>query len=244
MRLLLTRPEAGDGEADPLGAALAAAGHEILSAPLLRVVPTGAEPSLAGAQAIIATSRNSLKALSETSLADARRLALFAVGPATAALGRRLGFSRVVEGPGWGQALEATIRAEIKPQAGPLVYLSGAQIAFDLAAALTPHGYTVQREVLYRTEPAPRLPSEVGEALRAGHLDGVILMSPRTAMVYSELIRQADLVPQASGIVHFCLSEAVGRALAPLGPIRLAVARLPNSQEMLALVTRNAPDSH
>lgn len=244
MRLLLTRPAADEAEPDPLQAALVAGGHQVLHAPLLAVVATDAQPSFEGAQAIIATSRNSLKMLSRLPLADAvRRLPLFAVGPATAAFGCGLGFRHVVEGPSGAQALEAVIRAEASPAAGPLVYLSGAQVAFDLEAALKRHGFTVRREILYRTEAAPALPSEVADAFRTGTLDGVVLMSPRTAMVYAALIRQADLAAPARRVLHFCLSEAVRRELGPLEPVEARVAASPNSQEMLALIAREAPDS-
>jgi len=244
MRLLLTRPDAGERDDDPLRAALAALGHTLLSAPLLTVVATGTRPSFKGAQAVIATSRNSLRCLSRDPLADeVIALPLFAVGPATASLGRGRGFRRVIEGTGGAQALEALIRAETSPAAGALVYLSGEQIAFDLTSALEAHGYAVRREILYRTEAARALPSDIAAAFRSGSVDGVVLMSPRTAMVYAALIGEANLVSQARQVPHFCLSEAVRRELASLGTVEAPVARLPNSQEMLALITRDAPDS-
>jgi uroporphyrinogen-III synthase len=74
-------------------------------------------------------------------------------------------------------------------------------------------------------------------------LGGVVLMSPRTAKVYVKLVREAALTAEAGRPVYLCLSEAVARELQPLGTVRIAVARTPNSQEMLALITREAPDS-
>jgi uroporphyrinogen-III synthase len=243
MRLLLTRPDTGADD-DPLAAALLAAGHEVLRAPLLAVVPTGAVPEFGDAQAIIVTSRNGLRNIGGAPFSDAARaLPLFAVGPATAALGRALGFSHVIEGTGGAQALAALISAEASPTAGPLIQLSGAEAAFDLEGSLKGRGFDVRRTIVYRTEPATRLPPEVGEALQAGHVDGVMLMSPRTAIVYANLMRDAGLETQARQLAHFCLSEAVARNLAALDPVRTAVARSPNSQEMLALIAREAPDS-
>lgn len=243
MHLLITRPDAG-GEPDTLAQALSAAGHRVTHAPLLTVVPTGARPALEGAQALIATSRNGLRALAPETFSDAvLALPLFAVGPATAALGRALGFRRVIEGPGTGRELGEIIRAEADPAKGALVHLAGATLAFDLAGALTPLGYAVRTEVVYRAEPAAALPPEVADTLRRGGFDGVILMSPRTARVYALLTGADGRAAAARGLLHFCLSEAVKRELGPLGAVEARVAPLPNSQEMLALIARAASDS-
>ncbi len=56
---------------------------------------------LDGAQALIVTSRNALRALSQHPALDAaRRLPLFTVGGATAKAARELGFAKVTKGRG------------------------------------------------------------------------------------------------------------------------------------------------
>ncbi len=127
MHLLLTRPESGP-DAVALHAALLAAGHRITHAPLLSVVLTGPMPSLDGVQALIATSRNGLKAVAPIPAA-ALGLPLFAVGPATGALGRVLGFRKVIEGPGTGRALVDIIRSEAAPAAYCLAPLARLLVA-------------------------------------------------------------------------------------------------------------------
>lgn len=241
MHLLMTRPDAGP-EPDPLYGALRAAGHRLTGAPLLAVALTGPMPPLAGVQALIVTSRNGLRALTPLPGA-ALALPLFAVGPGTAALARAEGFRRVVEGPGTGRELADIIRAEVDPAAGTLVHLAGDTLAFDMRRALAPLGFDIRTETVYRTRTASVLPPGVADTLRAGGFDGVVLMSPRTARVYAKLVADAVLADAVGGIRHFCLSEAVARELTPLGAVRAAVARLPNSQEMLALIAREAPDS-
>lgn len=240
MHLLLTRPDAG-ADPDPLRDALVAAGHRITLAPLLSIVPTGAVPSFDEVQGLIATSRNGLKAalpLPEAVLS----LPLYAVGPGTAALGRSLGFRRVLEGPGTGRELQALIASEADPVAGPLLHLAGETLAYDLKGPLESQGFVVRTEIVYRAEPGA-FPAEAAELFRQRAFDGVVLMSPRTARVYAKLVADAALGAAARGIAHFCLSEAVGRELETLGGVRLMVARLPNSQEMLALIAREASDS-
>jgi len=96
MRLLVTRPEP---DALKLRAALEEHGHEATVEPLLSVsFEDGDELDLDGVQALIATSRNGLRALkSHPALAEARALPLFAVGGATAKEARALGFERTGE---------------------------------------------------------------------------------------------------------------------------------------------------
>lgn len=241
MRLLLTRPDAG-AETDPLVEALVAAGHDVAHAPLLSIVPTGVQPSFEGLQGLIVTSRNALKAVAPLPKA-ALSLPLYAVGPGTGALARALGFGRIIEGPGTGRELKTLIAAAADPAAGPLLHLAGETLAFDLKTALAEAGFTIRVETVYRAEPAGALPGETVSRLRQGAFDGVVLMSPRTAKVYAKLIADAGLVAPARELIHFCLSEAVGRELSPLGTVRIVVARLPNSQEMLALIAREASDS-
>lgn len=241
MKLLLTRPDLGP-DGDDLEAALKAAGHDIVRAPVLTITHTGTLPSFVGQQGVIATSSNGLRAVAPFPEA-ALRLPLYAVGPATAALGRVLGFRRVYEGAGDGYALADLIRAEVDPSAGPLLHLSGDKLALDMSEALKPDGFDVHRVVVYRAEAASELPPEAAEAIRGSRLDGVILMSPRTARVYSRLVAEAGIETEAARLMHFCLSEAVAREAIPRKSPNVAVALGPNSQEMLALIARGASDS-
>ncbi len=241
MHLLLTRPNAG-AEPDPLKDALVAAGHRVTCAPLLTIVSTGAMPSLEGVRGLIVTSRNALKAVAPLPEA-AFSLPLYAVGPGTAALARTLGFRRIVEGPGTGRELQALIASVVDPAAGPLLHLAGEALAVDLKGALEGDGFTVRTEIVYRAEPATAFPPDVVTRFVQGAFDGVVLMSPRTAKVYANLVAGTALGAAARPMIHFCLSEAVGRELASLGIARTAVAPLPNSQEMLALIAREASDS-
>ncbi|WP_295559691.1 uroporphyrinogen-III synthase [uncultured Hyphomicrobium sp.] len=241
MHILSTRPDTG-AEPDPLVAALRAQGHRVTQAPLLSVVPVGGMPTLNGVQALIVTSRNGLKAVAPFA-GTALGLPLYAVGPGTAALARSHGFRTVIEGPGTGRALAEIIASEADPAAGALVHLAGETLAFDLKGALEDRGFAVRTEIVYRTEPAGAFPGEVAEMFRQGGFDAVVLMSPRTAKVYATLIGHADLGGQARRTVHFCLSDAVGQELIPLGAVRIAVSPLPNSEEMLALIAREASES-
>src|SRR5512145_2562559 len=131
MRLLVTRPEP---DAMKLGAVLEEAGHEAVIEPLLSVsFAEGDAVDLEGAQALIATSRNALRALKASpALPEARRLPLFAVGRATAAEARALGFETVVTGAGTAAELVTHIVSALDPATGLLGYLAVDTRATDL----------------------------------------------------------------------------------------------------------------
>jgi uroporphyrinogen-III synthase len=233
MRLLVTRPEPDAGREAEL---LAARGHEPVLAPLLRIEFVNAALPLAGAQALIVTSRNAIRALvSHPQLGEALKLPLFAVGDATAGAARDLGFTEVVIGPGTAATLAALIASDLDRERGPLVHLAGDTLAYDLKSALEGQGFAMRKVVLYRAVPANALPQEALDPLASGRLDGVILMSPRTAKTFAALVEKHGLVNQAAGLVCYCLSEAVAEQLAPLG-CEISVAAQPREEDILALL--------
>ena len=241
MRLLVTRPEPdASREAELLGAR----GHQAVLAPLLTIeFDRDAPLQLAGAQALLATSGNALRALAlHPAREDAIKLPLLAVGDATAGEAQALGFADVTIGPGTGAKFAKLIVSEFEPGRGALVHLSGEAVAFDLKAALEAQGFTVRRFVLYRAIPSGALPDEALSLLKAGEVDGVILMSPRTAKTFAELVARHGLVTQASGLVCYCLSEAVAEAVRPLGS-KIRVAARPREEDILALVDSEAASS-
>jgi uroporphyrinogen-III synthase len=241
MRLLVTRPEP---DAAREAERLAARGHEAVLAPLLAIEFVPDPPlQLEGAQGLLVTSRNALRALAfHRELGKACKLPLFAVGEATANAAKELGFADVISGPGTGAALAELILRKLDPKRGPLVHLAGETLAFDLKAALERHGFTVYRPVLYRAVPARELPAEALRLLKAGTLDGVILMSPRTAKTFAALLARHGLVTQGMSLVCYCLSEAVAEAVATLG-LEARVAARPREEDVLALVDSEAASS-
>lgn len=245
MRLLVTRPEP---DALKLRAVLEEAGHEAVVEPLLSLSFENAEAvDLDGAHALIATSRNALRALKEIGgvplLAEARHLPLFAVGRATAAEARTLGFETVVTGAGTAAELVAHIVSVLDPAAGVLVHLAGDTVARDLAGELEAHGFRVRQPVVYRMRAATAFADTTVEDLASGAIDGVILMSPRTAAIYARLVGRHGLAGAVRRLPHFCLSEAIVQRLEPLGSVPTRIAAVPQLQELLALVDESAAQS-
>ncbi len=237
MRLLVTRPEP---DASRQARELEALGLEALVEPLLSL--TFAEDAvldLEGVQALIATSRNGLRALERLEAVDAASgLPLIAVGPASAQTARKLGFKTVHEGPGTAEGLVEVVQANAAPEGGVLLHLAGASLASDLKGALETKGFAVRQPVLYRAEAREGLSEAARAAVGEGGLGGVILMSPRTAAVYGRLVSEAGLAEATGELLHFCLSKAVAARLEGAVKARVLVSARPREDDLLALVAR------
>jgi uroporphyrinogen-III synthase len=237
MRLVVTRPEA-DGAA--LAQQLEAAGHVVILAPLLsiRAVDRLEVPGQ-DYQAVLITSANGARALQgRAELARLRNKTAIVVGPASAEAAARVGFSRIEQADGDVHALVRSTVALLNPGDGPLLYVSGAVTAGDLAATLQAAGFEVDRVVAYEARRADALPEPCVAAIAAGDADGVVLYSPRSARVWAALVGEAGLRGAAAELVYYCLSENVAGALREgLGvAVAVHVARQPDETALLELI--------
>ena len=235
MRILLTRPRE---DSESVAARLAGLGHEAIVAPLIEIeLLDGVELSLAGVQALLATSSNGVRALAaHREAAAALNLPLFAVGDATARMARAAGFEAVRTADGDVESLAALARKTLQLERGRLVHIAGRDRAGDLKALLAADGFTVDVAVLYAAQAATALPEEARAALQAGTLDAVLLYSPRTARIYADLVGGDEaLLAAVRRMHHVCLSQAVAARLEPLGldPQRILVAAEPKQDALL-----------
>jgi uroporphyrinogen-III synthase len=233
MRLLVTRPQP---DASRQAEILQERGHEAVLAPLLEIELIDRTIPLGDAQALVASSRNAIRALAAHRQRDeALKLPLFAVGEATAGAARELGFADLIIGPGTAAELAALIASENEPGRGRFVHLAGEVLAFDLKGALEAEGFVIEKAVLYRAIPADALPPQALSQLADGRLDGVVLMSRRAAATFAALVAKHGLAAQAARLVCYCLSETVAEEAAPLG-CAIRVAARPREEDILALL--------
>src|SRR5262249_27047213 len=207
------------------------------------VLAPPAPPSRPGVHALPPGGRTALRPLAtRRELAEARKRPLFAVGEATASAARELGFAVLVRAPGTAADLPELIGGKLDRKRGPLLHLAGENLAFDLKSALEAKGFTLHQPVLYRAVAAEQLPVRALSLLKAGELDGAILLSPRTARPFALLIDKHGAVTQVRRLVCYCMSQAVAEVLAPLG-FRVRVASKPREEDVLALVDSEAASS-
>lgn len=237
MRLLVTRPQP---DADDLAATLRQMGHEAVVSPLLEIVcralPAPEPGRFAG---LVATSRNALACLGTSGDFEALRPLppLVAVGPATARMARELGFAEVLEGPGRASDLVAVILERFGAAENRTLYhAAAAEKAFDLAEPLAERGITLVSEIVYDARDAAAFTPQALAALDAGLLEGVILMSPRTARVFARLLNEAGLTERLPGLSCLCLSDKVAAAIADLPCADKRIAGEPNLAALIDLL--------
>lgn len=248
MRLVITRPAE---DAAHLAAELQRLGHEPEIYPLLEIkfqpLPF---PPLEGA-ALIVTSRNALRGLVHSITPDEALYSrpLYAVGEATAHFASQHGFQDVRTGAGTAKDLVPLITGSTKPNAGVLLYLTGEHLAYDLEMALAAEGFSVRRVITYEAQEASEASlSDFISKLQSGVIDGVILMSPRTATIFAKVFDRVKLSQDPGNITCYCLSESIakplrhfaklpveGRALGQK-EITIKVAQRPTEADLLALI--------
>jgi uroporphyrinogen-III synthase len=239
MHLWVTRPIE---DAAGLRAQLIAQGHEVTTEALIGIEYFRDEViDLEHAQALIATSRNALRALKGHPAEEAcKTVPIFVVGRATARLAEEMGFETVIEGPSTARALLGLILNAAEVNDGALIHLSAENVAYNLCEELRRLGYHVFQPILYRSQPVEVLSETLQRNLRSERIDGVLLLSGRTAEAYATAMIRHGLLEVARNLTHFCLSDAVAARLSPLQPVKLKISAAPNLDEMLAMTASSA----
>ncbi len=239
MHLWVTRPME---DAAGLRAQLIAQGHEVTTEALLAIQYFRDETiELEDAQALVATSRNALRALKGHPQEDAcKGFPIFVVGRATARLATEMGFETVIEGPSTAQALLGLILHAAEVNDGAIVHLSADNVAYNLCEELRRLGYHVFQPILYRSEPVEVLSETLQRNLMSGRIDGVLLLSGRTAEAYTKAMTTHELLGAARNLTHFCLSKTIAARLSSLQPVKVEISAAPNLDEMLAMTASSA----
>lgn len=234
MHLWVTRPME---DAGALRAQLIAQGHEVSLEPLLKIEYFHDEPiEIDDAQALIATSKNALRALAgRPEEAACKAMPLFVVGRGTAQTAKAMGFETVIEGPSTAQALLGLIINVAEVNDGALVHLSAENVAYNLCEELRHLGYHIFQPILYRSIQVETLSDTLLRNIKSGRIEGVVLLSGRTAEAYASIMNTHELLDVARKMTHYCLSETILGRLSPLQPINAKLSSAPNIDEMLAL---------
>ncbi len=234
MRLLVTRPEP---DASIFAEELRGLGHEPILQPLIEFHVLDFDlPPLRAAEVLIVTSGNSLRALQERGVVeDILGKPLYCVGEQTAKRALAAGFETVLEIADTGEELARKVIASGRRDA-PLVHIMGEHMAFDIVGALAREGFSVQSVTVYSMDACARLLPSVDAMLRAGEVDGAILMSPRTAEIYVSLCHRHGILDCAKTPVYLCISENVAAKLASLKPNHVRVSARPNRKALLELL--------
>ncbi len=226
--VLVTRPAL---EAEETAARLRALGWHPVLAPMIRIearpvrVPPGRRP-----QAVLVTSGNALATLP----AELHGTAMLAVGDATAARARALGFWRVGSAGGDAAALLQLATLSCDPQGAALLLAVGEGQGMPLLGALQGRGFRVVRRVAYAARPVGALGEAARAALRQESAGAALFFSTATAFAFAHAVRRAGLAGSLAGVAAVAISGAAAEALSPLPWRDIRVASRPTQDELLA----------
>ncbi len=220
-RVAVTRAQP---EAARTAARIRARGAAAIVAPLLTIVPCGYDTNTEGAQALIFTSSNGVRAFPDAR--GARDRIVLTVGDATAVAARAAGFADVRSADGDVQSLAALAKRELDPAKGKLIHIAGDHVAGDLGGDLRAAGFVVERRLAYASVAALTLP----EAL-LGPLDIVLFHSARAAETFLKLG-----APNAAQLTAGCMSAAIAAVAAQAPWNKIVTASRPREDNLLDAV--------
>lgn len=181
-------------------------------------------------QAVVFTSANGVRAYVQNG--GDINLPAFAVGDATMVQAEEYGFKNVISANGDINDLSDVIKENLNPADGMLYHCAGSVIAKDLGALLDGFCYQVKRVPLYDAVPCVHLTSTLCTHIENGGIQGVLLMSPRTADIFVHLVHIHGLDKYVQSMVIFSLSDAVASKVSDLGA-DVVVAKTPTTDSLV-----------
>jgi uroporphyrinogen-III synthase len=242
MAILVTRPQPDNGATVT---ALRAKGFEVLPAPMLRFEPVAfaLDPSDGPCGGVIVTSANALRAIEgKAAVAQLYGLPLFAVGEHTAQAAREIGFRNVISADGDATALRdllmERVRAKTFTRTATLLYLSGADLARDLAGELGERGFNVVALTTYRMAPIAQLPRDVCDGFATNNIKAVLHYSRRSARAFLDAARAGGVEISALAVPQCCLSDAIAAILRDAGASQVMVAARSDEKALFEVLDR------
>ena len=178
--MLVLRPQPGAAET---ARKIETAGFEPVVAPLFVIRQLAWDaPDPRNLEAVLLTSANAPREAG-AQLAAFTSLPCYAVGDATAEAARIAGFTDLRVGSGDGAA---TLALMVQDHVSSALHLCGRD-----HRPLVHDGLTIDRRIVYSSEPAGELPKEAKEGLGRGAV--ALLHSPRAATLFAQLVDAAGI---------------------------------------------------
>ncbi len=187
-------------------------------------------------QSVLITSKNAACGLCGSAIK--KSLPIYCVGDATSNFIANLGFSNVISASGDVSNLIRLTAANLKPSKGPIVYLSGQYIRYDIKKELEYLDFEVDVSVIYEAKEVKYFNVDMLKSLEKKEITGVFLYSPRSARIFIDNMKRTKLTAVAPDLKVYCISLAVADELKELKWKKVLIAHKPENAEMLALVRK------
>lgn len=222
--LLIIRPEPGAGQFAAAVEARHPGQAQMLFAPVMEIVQTGAVPDLSDIRTLVFTSQNGVFGYAAGT--DRRDIPCYTVGDTTKEAAEAAGIQAVSASGAADDLLALMLADNVR---GPVLHLHGEHMAADVAQELRDAGVEARDAVLYAQRPRPL--SDAARAALTGQVPVILpLFSPRSArLLVADTMPTCPLVPLAiSAAAVAALPESLAKAA--------LVAARPDGASMLALM--------
>ena len=225
--LLITRPEPQAKDFAEAASRSCPGKFEPVVSPLLEIRPEPCSVDLSGAQALLFTSQNGVRAFADRS--SDRSLPALCVGAATAQLAASLGFS-AMSADGDASALASLAAQSYLPDFGFMLHFRGGEAAGDIVGTLAAEGIPAEDRIIY--DQYPLFLSAEAKAKIDGRHAVVVVFSPRSANLLAD---ELDAIDTSRTIVA-AISPAAAEPLANREFAKFYAAKVPNSQAVLEIL--------
>jgi uroporphyrinogen-III synthase len=220
MRVLVLRPQQ---DAEQTAKLLEIRGHEAIIAPVIEIeietLNIGAM-NLESCNAVIATSANSFRCLSDEVANKIKNLPCFTVGSHTYEAAISAGFTLVKNALGDVDVLVKMVCSTL-PKEKQFLYLTGQPRKPELETILKQHGFGIMLCETYKTNAVNELPATAIKALHEG-VDVILHFSKRSAQIAFMLFEKSGLLHKAQAARHICLSSDVASGLVNCPQVEIA----------------------
>ena len=167
---------------------------------------------------IIITSKQSARMLSAyQKSATFRRKRIWCVGTGSAEILWQAGFIQVEVGKADAAGLLEEIDASNVAKKPNLLWLSGADIAFDIEKGLRSRGHRATRVITYQSMPYVPECQHLLDSVSAGRLVAAIAMSARTITLFHEMLAHQKMMAKSSSPILLVQSSAQAEKAESLG---------------------------
>ena len=189
MHILLTRPL---DDSKDLILKFSSLNHKVSHLPLLSIQKKEfIEPDYHDFKGIIFTSANALKYL-DVSKID-KYIICFCVGAATERKARELGFQNTFCAEGNVNNLKELILQNFDPKIGPMAYISGEIVSYNLDKDLISENYVIRRIINYTAIPNENLSDDFLRDIKSSVPEIVYIYSENSAKTFFKLIKKYNL---------------------------------------------------
>ena len=186
---------------------------------------------------LVFTSRHAVLAfVNAIDTADWWIIPVFVVGQATGAAAREAGFVSIFTGSGGGAGLMPAILQHVPVRQARILWPAAVDKSFDMASALTHHGYNVQTLDIYAAQPRENFTRNEIRPLHEGTVIGVIAMSSRSVQLFCKLLKEQGLDSRRAQITLIVGSQSIADAAGP-GWQQIHVAGKSRRSRVLTIAT-------